>query len=89
MTRTDLTEVQESSFAREDTLLLIDFKWLMAGQGWWLDMAAWGSDRAYTAQLLQCALQSDNATLRATATLVLRRGLALVNCASSAELARR
>jgi hypothetical protein len=79
--RTDMSQ-EQASCSRADTLLLVDFKWLMAGQGWWLDMSAWGHDRAYTAQLLQCALQNDNETLRATATRLIQRGLAVAGVAA-------
>ncbi len=85
----DPLEAEVTRISRADTLLLVDFKWLMAGQGWWLDMAAWGHDRAYTAQLLQCALQNDNETLRATAKLLIQRGLTVAACAPAALPVKR
>ena len=41
--------------ASDDRVLLlkeVDFKWLMAGQGWWIDSARLHNDPLYASQLL-------------------------------------
>lgn len=45
-------------------LKLVDFKWLMAGVGWWVDLSRLQSDRAYADECLQRALRSDSELLR-------------------------
>lgn len=48
-----------------DTFLnLVDFKWLMAGIGWWVDLSRLQSDGAYVDECLQRALRSDSELLR-------------------------
>jgi hypothetical protein len=60
---------------RDQTLLLVDFKWLMAGMGWWVDRARWRSDRSYARQCLANAMASDNACLRMRALEIVACGL--------------
>ena len=52
--------------ADEQVLLLaeVDFKWLMAGLGWWIDTARFHRDPAYAAGLLGLAMASPSFTLR-------------------------
>ena len=45
-------------------LNLVDFKWLMAGVGWWVNLSRLQSDRAYIDECLQRALRSDSELLR-------------------------
>ena len=45
-------------------LNLVDFKWLMAGVGWWVNLSRLQSDGAYIDECLQRALQSDSELLR-------------------------
>jgi HEAT repeat protein len=45
-------------------LNLVDFKWLMAGVGWWVDLSRLQSDRGYIDECLQRALKSDSELLR-------------------------
>jgi len=45
-------------------LNLVDFKWLMAGMGWWVDLSRLQSDKAYIDECLQRALTSDSELLR-------------------------
>ena len=45
-------------------LNLVDFKWLMAGVGWWVDLSRLQSDRAYIDECLHLALNSDSELLR-------------------------
>lgn len=63
----------------EDLLLLVDFKWLMAGIGWWVDLTRWRRDEDYAHDCLARALESDNALLRERARHVLERGLVPVH----------
>jgi hypothetical protein len=48
----------------------VDFKWLMAGQGWWINTGRFHSDAAYAAALLRLALASGCAALRECATVL-------------------
>lgn len=52
--------------ADEQILLLaeVDFKWLMAGLGWWIDTTRFHSDPAYATGLLQFAMASPSFALR-------------------------
>jgi hypothetical protein len=57
---------------RDDILLdLVDFKWLMAGVGWWVNLSRLQSDRAYIDECLQRALRSDSELLRQRSTELL------------------
>lgn len=58
---------------RVSLLVEIDFKWLMAGQGWWLDTARFHTDALYAAGLLRWALASPSEPLRECAALLARR----------------
>jgi hypothetical protein len=44
-------------------LNLVDFKWLMAGMGWWVDLSRLESEKAYRDECLQRALKSDSELL--------------------------
>ena len=46
-----------------DLLTEVDFKWLMAGQGWHVDAARFQRDATYAEKLLQLALASSCAAL--------------------------
>ena len=43
---------------------LVDFKWLMAGMGWWVDLSRLQSDKAYASACIQNALTSGSELLR-------------------------
>ncbi len=45
-------------------LNLVDFKWLMAGVGWWVNLSRLQRDRNYIDECLQHALRSDSELLR-------------------------
>ncbi len=45
----------------------VDFKWLMAGQGWWIDTGRLHSDAGYASHLLQLVAQSPSTALRTCA----------------------
>ncbi len=48
-----------------DTFLhLVDFKWLMAGVGWWVNLTRLQRDGAYADECLQYALKSDSKAVR-------------------------
>ncbi|MDD2881351.1 MAG: hypothetical protein PHQ58_13030 [Rhodoferax sp.] len=50
----------------ERSLLLeeVNFKWLMAGLGWWVDMAQFTRDPLYAARYLTLAKSAESAALR-------------------------
>lgn len=50
-----------------DLLTEVDFKWLMAGQGWWVDSERIKNDPIYARACIQSALLSDCDPLRACA----------------------
>ena len=50
-----------------DLLLEVDFKWLMAGQGCWVDPARLRADPLYAANCLGAALHSPCEALRCCA----------------------
>jgi hypothetical protein len=61
-----------NGFGQEDTqagslLAQVDFKWLMAGQGCWVDSQRFEHDAAYADALLRQAQTSPCAPLRACA----------------------
>jgi len=58
------------------TLLLeeVDFKWLMAGLGWWINSERLHSDPDYAAGLLKLAIAAGSSALRDCAAL-LQQGL--------------
>jgi hypothetical protein len=45
-------------------LNLVDFKWLMAGVGWWVNLSRLQSDGAYIDECLHLALRSESELLR-------------------------
>ena len=57
-------------------LNLVDFKWLMAGMGWWVDLSRLQCDKIYLGECLQRALGSDSELLqkRSVEMLGLRQG---------------
>ena len=54
----------------ERMLLLkeVDFKWLMAGQGWWIDTARLHNDPAYAAEWLDLVEATELPALKDCAT---------------------
>ena len=50
---------------KDDRVLdLVDFKWLMAGRGWHIDVSRLHRDSAYAARCIERGLQSDLPLLR-------------------------
>lgn len=62
----------EASSAQAQALLLteVDFKWLMAGQGWWINLQRLNCDPSYAAGILRSALASPCIALRECAALL-------------------
>lgn len=62
----------DASSAEAPGLLLaeVDFKWLMAGQGWWINLQRFHCDPSYAAGLLRSALASPCGALRDCAALL-------------------
>ena len=56
--------------ARVSLLAEVGFKWLMAGQGWWVDTARFHCEPVYAAGLLRLALTSQSVDLRECAALL-------------------
>ena len=60
----------------------VDFKWLMAGHGWDIDMARLGVDPVYAAKLVDWAMRSDSPALRESAAKLLAQ---VVNTGASGK----
>jgi hypothetical protein len=52
------------SDGRDLLLEEVNFKWLMAGMGWWVDMVRFHSDPPYARHFLALAAASDSPALR-------------------------
>lgn len=48
----------------------VDFKWLMAGQGWWINLQRLHCEPSYAADILRSALASPCAAVRECAALL-------------------
>ena len=48
----------------------VDFKWLMAGQGWWIDTDRLHSDPAYATHLLDLVETTQSVALKDCAALL-------------------
>ena len=57
--------------ARVSLLAAVDFKWLMTGQGWWVDSARFHDDPSYAATLLGLAMASSSSALQECAARLL------------------
>jgi len=62
--------------ARDDMLLLVDFKWLMSGLGYWVDMGRWRADPAYARACIARGCNSRHLPLQHCARQLQARGLA-------------
>jgi len=51
---------------RSETLLLdlVSFKWLMAGEGWWINLSRFRQDPAYARSCAQAGLGSEQPLLQ-------------------------
>lgn len=52
------------SDGRQLLLEEVDFKWLMAGLGWWIDMPRFHRDSSYATRFMELAMASDSMALR-------------------------
>ncbi len=50
----------------------VEFKWLMASQGWWVDSDRFAADPRYAGELLRLATKSQSFALRECASLLQR-----------------
>lgn len=55
-----------ASVSDERRLLLeeVNFKWLLAGLGYWIDMSRFHSDSSYASRFMELAEASDSVALR-------------------------
>lgn len=63
-------ETEDSADACLALLAEVDFKWLMAGHGQWIDLARLHDDASYAENLLGLALESPSFALRECAALL-------------------
>lgn len=73
------TEAVTTVEASPSLLTEVDFKWLMAGQGQWIDATRFHCDSMYAAGLINLALASQTFALRECAALLLRQSLKQLN----------
>lgn len=57
-------ETQTGADAPGALVAEVAFKWLMAGQGWWVDTTRLHGDPSYAARFLRLALESPSFALR-------------------------
>jgi len=67
------TELLIQDDACASLLTEIDFKWLMIGQGRWVELPRFRCDAAYAQELIDHALDSSSFALRECAVLLQRR----------------
>lgn len=48
----------------------VNFKWLMAGMGWWVDMSRFRTDPVYAGHYLNLAKATESVELKKCATLL-------------------
>lgn len=68
---TSRTRVNPDVDAVDERVLMLEevnFKWLMAGMGWWVDMSRFRSDPVYAGHYLNLAKASESMELRNCAT---------------------
>ena len=58
------TTLEQTSREQQASVDLVDFKWLMAGVGWWVNLSRLQCDKAYADECLQRALSSGSHLLR-------------------------
>ena len=57
---------------RDDSFLnLVDFKWLMAGQGWWVNLTRLQRDKEYMRECLARATQTHSDLLQERGAVLL------------------
>jgi hypothetical protein len=66
-----MADKEEADFDACALLLArVDFKWLMAGQGWWIDPHRFQHDLSYADAVLRLALASQSLPLRKCAASI-------------------
>ena len=70
-----LTRARDESEPDACALLLarVDLKWLMAGQGWWIDPHRFEHEASYADSVLRFALESQSPALRECAVSIQTR----------------
>jgi len=68
------TTLAQASRHHQTFVDLVDFKWLMAGVGWWVNLTRLQRDKAYADECLLRALSSGSQLLRERATWLLGPG---------------
>ena len=61
---TQACEATPNSDEHSWMLAEVDFKWLMAGQGWWIDPTRFHEDPSYALGFLRWAMASQSQALR-------------------------
>jgi len=56
--------------SRDLLLLQVNFKWLMSGLGWWVDMSRFRTDTSYADHLLMLGSSAESAVLRKCTALL-------------------
>ncbi|MBK9440589.1 MAG: hypothetical protein IPN53_04425 [Comamonadaceae bacterium] len=56
--------------SRDLLLAQVNFKWLMSGLGWWVDMSRFRTDTSYADHLLMLGSSAESAALRECAALL-------------------
>ena len=51
----------------------VNFKWLLAGLGWWIDMSRFHTEASYATRFLELAKASDSIALRDSAAFLQRQ----------------
>ena len=60
-----MSAMHEQAMEQDDTFLdLVDFKWLMAGVGWWVELSRLQRDTAYAGEWVRLGLQCDSDLVR-------------------------
>lgn len=57
----------------EALLAEVDFKWLMSGQGWPVDMVRFQDDPSYATRMLETAISAGSPALRECAASLLKQ----------------
>jgi hypothetical protein len=66
------TKPEQASREHQTLVELVDFKWLMAGVGWWVDLSRLQRDKDYADECLHRAVGSGSQLLRERAAWLLR-----------------
>jgi len=73
--RTPVTPFTPVADERDVLLEEVDFKWLMAGQGWWIDTTRLHTDPGYARHLFDLVDAAPSAALKDCAALLRAHGV--------------